>query len=98
MEKISASKLLAGLVPAKSWPSNFSPGNATKMQPGRTSRLSVVTSSTCTSSRSEEHTSELQSLSRISYAVFWLGASLILAGIDMMVHGAHLHRLQKQLR
>lgn len=34
----------------------------------------------------------------VGLAVFWLGASLILAGIDMMVHGAHLHRLQKQLR
>ena len=34
----------------------------------------------------------------VGLAVFWLGASLILAGIDMMVHGAHLHQLQKQLR
>lgn len=40
----------------------------------------------------------LQPHHRRRLAVFWLGASLILAGIDMMVHGAHLHRLQKQLR
>src|SRR3546814_1887633 len=38
----------------------------------RPSRMRVSSASLCSTSRSEEHTSELQSLMRISYAVFCL--------------------------
>src|SRR3546814_6046875 len=61
----------------KSRPSARLPGSAAKRQPADTLRLSAVrplisTSDKAAPGRSEEHTSELQSLMRISYAVFCL--------------------------
>src|SRR3546814_2399571 len=60
----------------------MTPAPATELLPGGGRRWSVVTEGhrltlelspvACTDDRSEEHTSELQSLMRISYAVFCL--------------------------
>src|SRR3546814_2081775 len=50
-------------------------GNAAEILPemvSRNMRPDIVTDQTSAHDRSEEHTSELPSLMRISYAVFWL--------------------------
>src|SRR3546814_1150032 len=44
--------------------------------------------------RSEEHTSELQSLMRISYAVFCLTTKNIICILDMLRHKTHLRHHQ----
>src|SRR3546814_10228043 len=61
-----------------SWsPAGTTPATPRPVPPGRSTKRARTTgcrwtSTSATSSRSEEHTSELQSLMRISYAVFCL--------------------------
>src|SRR3546814_7383062 len=57
------------LCPARKRPCSNSPCHAVRPEIGR---LAPTVKSTSPGSRSEEHTSELQSLMRISYAVFCL--------------------------
>src|SRR3546814_5729697 len=60
-------------VVAPRWSSpKYSRGTPRTMTSGRLSSASPLTSAALAHSRSEEHTSELQSLMRISYAVFCL--------------------------
>src|SRR3546814_5753033 len=47
-------------------------GNASKIKPVSLTEMAKRYSAGDLAQRSEEHTSELQSLMRISYAVFWL--------------------------
>src|SRR3546814_7573646 len=68
---ISAGILLLGLTDTKPLP-NWSPSLMRISQASYSASLPAASSSSSMIVRSEEHTSELQSLMRISYAVFCL--------------------------
>src|SRR3546814_9794540 len=60
------------IVPGECRPSGFTVGSGTDNVTNTTVRSSLGPFTDCLARRSEEHTSELQSLMRISYAVFCL--------------------------
>src|SRR3546814_9983493 len=64
-------RLAAEVIVASAWPSRFCSSKVSTRSEFHTSERSLTRTS-ANEARSEEHTSELQSLMRISYAVFCL--------------------------
>src|SRR3546814_7583121 len=69
---VAAAILPASLVASLSWPAACTVGCTRNLSPACALPTSVIATPPIFSGRSEEHTSELQSLMRISYAVFCL--------------------------